>query len=76
MSACEGSHSDPTCGLTVRDGFQLTKDMTTPTIAWPLTLMSPGRSHGMNGNVMPTKEVARVVTHLSLFSGCVVSALP
>ena len=24
MSACEGSHSDPTCGLTIRDGFQLT----------------------------------------------------
>ena len=25
MSACEGRHSDPTCGLTVRDGFQLTE---------------------------------------------------
>ena len=24
MSACEGRHSDPTCGLTIRDGFQLT----------------------------------------------------
>ena len=46
----------------------------TPTIAWQLTQMSPGRILGMNGYAMPTKA-ARAVIQLSLFSGCAASAI-
>ena len=51
------------------------EDMKTLTIACKLTLTSPGRSLGMNGNATPTTKAARAVTQLNLFSGYGAAAL-
>ena len=47
----------------------------TPTIAWALTPMSPGRRPGVKSNATPTTTAAHAVTQLNLFSGCAASAL-
>ena len=49
--------------------------MKTPTIAWALTLTSPGSNLGMNGNADRTTEAAPAAIQLSLFLGCVAFAL-